>query len=83
MRGVALLATKEREVLSLLSRNMSNKEIARAMVVSDETIKWHMKNLFNKFNPAGRKHVVARANARASGLSAIAAADNQGQQALT
>ncbi len=40
---------------------MSNKEIARAMVVSEETIKWHMKNLFSKFNAAGRKHVVARA----------------------
>jgi LuxR family maltose regulon positive regulatory protein len=61
MRGTALLTIKEREVLSLLSRNMSNKEIARAMVVSEETIKWHMKNLFSKFNAAGRKHVVARA----------------------
>lgn len=61
MRGAALLTAKEREVLALLSRNMSNKEIARAMVVSDETIKWHMKNLFSKFNAAGRKHVVARA----------------------
>lgn len=61
MRGTALLTTKEREVLSLLSRNMSNKEIARAMVVSEETIKWHMKNLFSKLNAAGRKHVVARA----------------------
>lgn len=83
MRGAALLTTKEREVLSLLSRNMGNKEIARAMVVSDETIKWHMKNLFSKFISAGRKHIVARANARASGLSAIAAADNQDQQAPT
>lgn len=61
MRGTALLTIKEREVLSLLSRNMSNMEIARAMVVSEKTIKWHMKNLFSKFNAAGRKHVVARA----------------------
>ncbi|QIE90816.1 LuxR family transcriptional regulator [Pseudomonas nitroreducens] len=61
VRGAALLTEKEREVLSLLSRSMSNKEIARAMVVSEETIKWHMKNLFSKFNAAGRKHVVARA----------------------
>lgn len=61
LRGTALLTTKEREVLSLLSRSMSNKEIARAMVVSEETIKWHVKNLFSKFNASGRKHVVARA----------------------
>lgn len=60
-KGAALLTGKEREVLILLSRSMSNKEIARAMVVSEETIKWHMKNLFSKLNAAGRKHVVARA----------------------
>ncbi|WP_455926534.1 LuxR C-terminal-related transcriptional regulator [Pseudomonas putida] len=60
-KGAALLTGKEREVLVLLSRSMSNKEIARAMVVSEETIKWHMKNLFSKLNAAGRKHVVARA----------------------
>lgn len=61
VRGTALLTVKEREVLALLNRNMSNKEIARAMEVGEETIKWHMKNLFSKLNAANRKHVVARA----------------------
>ncbi|WP_223255117.1 helix-turn-helix transcriptional regulator [Pseudomonas putida] len=46
---------------SVFGQRQHNKEIARAMVVSEETIKWHMKNLFSKLNAAGRKHVVARA----------------------
>jgi LuxR family maltose regulon positive regulatory protein len=57
----ALLTPKEQEVLSLLSRNFSNKEIARAMDISVETVKWHLKNLFSKLDAADRKHVVARA----------------------
>ena len=42
------LTPKEREVLELLARNLSNKEIALAMQVGEETIKWHLKNLFGK-----------------------------------
>lgn len=61
IRGQTLLTQKERQVLSLLSRNLSNKEIARAMDVGEQTVKWHLKNLFGKLNAAGRKHAVARA----------------------
>jgi LuxR family maltose regulon positive regulatory protein len=55
------LTPKEREVLVLLARNLSNKEIALAMQVGEETIKWHMKNLFAKLNAGTRKQVVQRA----------------------
>jgi LuxR family maltose regulon positive regulatory protein len=56
-----LLTSKELEVLTFLSKNMSNKEIARAMDIGEETIKWHMKNLVSKLNAAGRKHAIVRA----------------------
>jgi LuxR family maltose regulon positive regulatory protein len=59
--STGLLTAKEREVLTLLSRNLSNKEIALAMTISEQTVKWHIKNLFNKLNAGGRKHAVARA----------------------
>ena len=36
------LTPKEREVLELAARNLSNKEIGLAMQVGEETIKWHM-----------------------------------------
>lgn len=55
------LTPKEREVLELVARNMSNKEIGRALQVGEETIKWHMKNLFAKLDAGTRKQVVARA----------------------
>jgi LuxR family maltose regulon positive regulatory protein len=59
--GGAVLTTKEREVLALLTQNLSNKEIALAMGISEQTIKWHVKNLFTKLGGANRKHAVARA----------------------
>ena len=62
----SLLSPKEREVLRLLATNMSNKQIALAMGVSSETVKWHVKNLFGKLNAGTRKHLIDRA--RMAGL---------------
>lgn len=56
-----VLTPKEREVLELLARSLSNKEIGLAMQVGEETIKWHMKNLFAKLDAGTRKQVVSRA----------------------
>ncbi len=55
------LTPKEREVLELLARNLSNKEIGLAMQVGEETIKWHLKNLFAKLDAGTRKQLVQRA----------------------
>ena len=55
------LTPKEREVLELAARNLSNKEIGLAMQVGEETVKWHMKNLFAKLDAGTRKQVVSRA----------------------
>lgn len=48
-------------MLELLARNLSNTEVAQAMGVGEETVKWHLKNLFAKLDAANRKHVVRRA----------------------
>jgi len=56
-----LLTPKEAEVLRLLNGGMSNKLIARTMDISDETVKWHLKNLFSKLSAGTRKHAVDRA----------------------
>ena len=65
-----VLTPKEREVLELLARNLSNKEIAQAMAVGEETVKWHLKNLFGKLDAGTRKHAVRRA--RLLGLLEVA-----------
>jgi len=56
-----VLTPKEREVLELLARNLSNKEIAQAIGVGEVTAKWHVKNLFGKLGAGTRKHAVRRA----------------------
>jgi LuxR family maltose regulon positive regulatory protein len=56
-----VLTPKERMVLEYLARNLSNKEIAQAMQIGEETVKWHLKNLFGKLDVGTRKHVVRRA----------------------
>lgn len=56
-----LLTLKEGWILSLLAAGRANKEIARAMDVGEQTVKWHLKNVFFKLNAANRKHAVDRA----------------------
>ncbi|MBK1876139.1 response regulator [Pelagicoccus mobilis] len=48
------LTEREREVLECLIRGRSNKEIARSMHVSDETVKSHFKALFSKLGVRDR-----------------------------
>jgi LuxR family maltose regulon positive regulatory protein len=59
--AAGLLTPKEAEVLRLLAAGHSNKHIAKAMDISDETVKWHLKNLFSKLSAGTRRHAVDRA----------------------
>lgn len=54
----SLLSAREFEILSHISRGLSNKEIGRALRVAPETIKWHMKNIFEKLNVGSRIEAV-------------------------
>ena len=56
-----LLTPKEAHILSLLASGKANKEIARAMDIGEQTVKWHLKNVFFKLNAASRRHAVDRA----------------------
>ena len=56
-----LLTPKEARILSMLAVGRANKEIARAMDIGEQTVKWHLKNVFFKLNAASRKHAVDRA----------------------
>ena len=55
------LTPKETQILKLLSIGRPNKLIARTLAISDETVKWHMKNLFLKLSAGSRSHAVDRA----------------------
>ncbi|MGJ4925514.1 LuxR C-terminal-related transcriptional regulator [Bradyrhizobium sp. HKCCYLS2038] len=56
-----LLTAREYDVLHGLAAHLSNKEIAISLNLSDETVKWHVKNLFQKLGAGERKTAVARA----------------------
>ncbi len=48
--GLLALTGREREVLALLARGMTNKQIAKALVITPNTVKRHIKSLFVKLN---------------------------------
>ena len=55
------LTPRELEVLALLDRHLTNKEIAEKLVVSPSTVKTHTLNIYRKLDVNGRKQAVARA----------------------
>lgn len=49
-----LLTTREREILSLIGNAMTNKEIARKLNISDQTVKTHLHHIYVKLHRSGR-----------------------------
>src|SRR3546814_7624345 len=56
-----LLSEREREVLVELGHGYSNKEIARALNMTENTVKFHLKNIYVKFGVDKRGLAVIRA----------------------
>jgi len=58
------LSSREVSVLQLVAVGKANKEIARALSLSEETIKAHLKNIFVKLDVTDRTHAVTVAAKR-------------------
>lgn len=56
-----LLKSREIEILRLLDQGRSNKEIARAIGISVETVKWYLKTIFSKLGVARRGQAIIEA----------------------
>ncbi|KAA1184807.1 transcriptional regulator [Rhizobium tropici] len=59
--GGSAFTGRERMVLELLSSGLSNKEIGRMLTLSDNTIKFHLRNIFAKLNVSTRTAAVTAA----------------------
>jgi len=62
--GSAILSPREQDVLQLVAEGMTNKEIARRLILSEHTIKSHVTSLFNKLGVDSRAQAVAIAAQR-------------------
>lgn len=56
---VEALTGKELEVLTLLSRGLSNAQMANTLFVAETTIRTHLRNINMKLNSRNRTHAVA------------------------
>ena len=60
LRGTDALTPRELEVLRLLARGHTNGAIARALVVREGTVKYHVKNILRKLGATSRADAVAK-----------------------
>lgn len=68
------LSYREREVLCLVGEGATNREIAEKLIVSEHTVKVHLRSILNKLNVRNRQQ--AAAYAAREGIIASARAGN-------
>ena len=56
------LTTRELEILHLMAEGLSNREIARKLIISLGTVKTHIHNICGKLGASSRTQAIARAN---------------------
>lgn len=56
--GDVRLSQRERQIASALCKNLTNKEIASELNISERTVKFHVSNLLSKFNVQRRSDLV-------------------------
>jgi len=60
-----ILSEREVDVLELVTKGLSNKQIAKTLLIAPETVKWHLKNIYSKLGVSGRTLAVHQARKRA------------------
>jgi len=54
------LSPRERGILELLAQGLANKEIADRLGISDGTIRWHLRHVYNKLQVRSRTEAVLK-----------------------
>jgi DNA-binding NarL/FixJ family response regulator len=53
------LSVRETEVLHLLAQGMSNREIGERLYISERTVRYHLRNIYDKLGLRGRGEAIA------------------------
>ncbi|MFC2058873.1 response regulator [Chloroflexota bacterium] len=61
---VSSLSSREEQVLQLVAQGAANKEIAKTLFISDNTVKTHLRNIMEKLHFANRSQAAAYAARR-------------------
>jgi DNA-binding CsgD family transcriptional regulator len=75
-----LLSAQEQNIINLIAQGKSNKEIARNLRITPETVKTHVRNIFTKLNVYKRPQAVALA--QSLGMVKTAAAPQMNSRRL-
>jgi len=62
----AVLTRRETEIMHLVAKGCSNKQIAAKLFISEETVKKHIKNIFCKLKVTNRVSAVMKLNKNTS-----------------
>jgi len=62
VEGTARLTERELEVLRLVARGMSNRSVAEALFLSENTVKNHVRNILDKLEAHSRMEAVVKAS---------------------
>lgn len=52
------LSNREAEVAELVSKGLSNKEVANQLFVTEKTVKFHLTNIYKKMNVKSRAQLI-------------------------
>lgn len=58
------LTPRETDILELLGTGLSMKGVARGLGISAGTVKWHMKNIYEKLSASSREDALFKARQR-------------------
>ncbi|MGO8910879.1 MAG: alpha/beta fold hydrolase [Bradyrhizobium sp.] len=66
------LTAREREVLDLIARGLSNVQIAKSLTLSEKTVRNHINSIFGKLGTPNRAQAIVRAREAGLGLQSVA-----------
>jgi serine/threonine protein kinase/WD40 repeat protein len=55
------LTPREFDILALLAERLTNREIADSLIMSVDTVRWHLRNIYKKLRVRGRMEAVLKA----------------------